>query len=124
MLTLYQPALVERHQLDPTTPSYQLVLKENADRADWVMVKHSSSHTISFIDQLLIENNERRILVFTSIGNIHVSNALKELSLQYPLAVVDIAYQPIQPARIWEFLDKAETKQIHYEWEEGDWDEF
>lgn len=123
MLDLYQPALDERHTLYPDTPHYRLIKSTDAQNESFVMLNYSSDTAAPFIAQLLASNPELRLLVLTSVGNPSIVNELKQLALNYPLAVVDVAYQPFQPSRVWEFLDKSESKQIHYDWEEGDWDE-
>lgn len=80
---------------------------------------------MDFIEEVLEENAEARVLLFVAPHQAKLVTKIHLLAEQYPLAVLGAVIQPIQPARIWDYLDRLKVTVPSYEWdwEEGDLDE-
>lgn len=120
----YQDAINERNELYPDTQRY--ILKEgqkNKAHQQIQFIVIGNEYDITYLKDELKTNPELKALIFTKPSDFDTFKLINELVLDYPLALLSVAEQPIQPARIWEFLERAEAKTIHFEWEEGDWDE-
>lgn len=124
LIDLYQQAINERSELHDKQP-YVIVKgdKEQMNK-DIQLIAYGETYDLSYLKEQLEKNTELKALIFTKPRDYQTFRGINELMLDYPLAVIAVAEQPIQPARIWDFLDRVESKTISYEWEEGDWDEF
>lgn len=121
----YQEIMNERIELYPETTRYVLVEgQKGVPHQQIQLIAMGDEYDITYLREELEKNPELKAMVFTRARNYDIFRAINDLVLDFPLAVINIAEQPIQPARIWEFLDRVEAKTIHFEWEEGDWDEF
>lgn len=121
---LYEKAIEERNELYPEN-KYELIQTKGENGDTSIQLIHfSEDFDLPYLQNQLKENMELRALVFVKPRDYKTIKAINQLSIEYPLSVLGVVEQPTQPARLWEFLDQVEAKSLHYEWEEGDWDDF
>ena len=125
LFNLYKEAIDERNSFQSEN-QYELMKGEDGPESNpFIQFIHYGTHyDLPYLEAKLRDYPELKALIFIKPTEHHVIGKINQLMLDYPLAVLGITELPIQPARLWTFLSNVESKTLHFEWEDGDWDEF
>lgn len=124
LFDLYKKSIAERNEGHPEN-QYELVLGRKGDLEQTIQIIHyDETYDIDYLKDELKKNTELRAIVLIRPTDYTYEAKIQNLALDYPLSVLNVARQPIQTARLWEFLERCESKTLSFDWEDGDWDEF
>lgn len=76
------------------------------------------------IEEILLYNSQSKLVLALTMSHYNLKKEIQKLQTDYPLAVLDVLFKPIQPADLWAFLEEVEKSQKQLTWEDGDFDEF
>lgn len=132
-MDLYKNSINEKNKLSQETfydTSYEAntstegmrILKEH--NPDIVVLDDTIQDYFEAMIHFLQSDNQIRILLIISPKNFKKEKMVRQLQTDYPLAIIDLVFKPIQPADLWMFLDTVERAPEELKWEDGDFDDF
>lgn len=132
-MDLYRKSIQEKNKLSQDTfydnayeantytEGMRIIEKYNPDI---VVLDDTTADYFEAMTRYLQSNTQMRIILIISPKNYKNERMVLQLQADYPLAVIDVVFKPIQPADLWTFLDTVKQAPEKIKWEDGDFDDF